>query len=511
MLRFFSFSSRQKLGHSLAVALWVAFVASFIDFVNEASPVSEMARHLAASMFVPYNAYTYGYGESAKTVSDRIAVVDLGTASLQRYRSNWPLSYGQHSRVLERIRLAKPKALFIDFQFQSERRDPSLEKLMTSLCAFKADGIPVFIAAGTETSDGLLRPELEALRDVNGEPCFKKVAVNYEPSSTDHVTWTYPLRSTVGGHEMPSAALAMAQVIRQEPLIDEHAHDSTMGLVWGGGAKENGPSWKASASSEGGLVAQEHDVATLDHYCKPPSLTDILPLQSFLASVVRLDLDHRPYCPMHKSIEAAELTAPASAEQFQARFDLLAGRIVFYGGSFDGNDFIASPLQGDIPGVYLHAQATDNLLRFGQDWRKPKMGGRWGHVFEWPVTIASFFVMAFLTYWLRFGVRFVAKRGFMKRNEKKRQPEKSAALKNPNECALFLYIEFFFEELKNLIGRLGNFYISLIVAVPVAVCILEPFVHISVIGYSSVLAACLLGELFTSVNELDKHTSRHMT
>ena len=42
------------------------------------------------------------------------------------------------------------QALFVDIQFESDRADPSLPRLLESLCRYKADGIPVFMAAGSE-------------------------------------------------------------------------------------------------------------------------------------------------------------------------------------------------------------------------------------------------------------------------------------------------------------------------------------------------------------------------
>jgi hypothetical protein len=50
---------------------------------------------------------------------------------------------------------------------------------------------------------------------------------------------------------------------------------------------------------------------------------------------------------------------------------LLAGKIVFVGGHFRAsNDWVDSPVHGQLPGVHLHAMATDNLMEYGADYRR---------------------------------------------------------------------------------------------------------------------------------------------
>jgi hypothetical protein len=50
---------------------------------------------------------------------------------------------------------------------------------------------------------------------------------------------------------------------------------------------------------------------------------------------------------------------------------LLANKIVFVGGHFRAsNDWVDSPVHGQLPGVHLHAMAADNLLEYGADYRR---------------------------------------------------------------------------------------------------------------------------------------------
>lgn len=491
----------------LATAFIVALVGVSMDVLTAGSPVSTMFRHLAARMYAPFDGYFYSRGAAGQALSRRLLVVDLGQQTLARYRTTWPLSYGQHARLLERIRLGRPKAVFVDFQFQAQREDPSLPQLLSVLCAFKADGIPVFMAAGSDAGEGLLRPELEQLRDTQGEPCFRKVAVDYAPDEADRIAWRYPLVSEVGGQAMPSAALAMAQVLRGH-AIEVESGEAEMGLVWGSGDAVQGPAWQRATGigAEGGDASGHADSGDSgERYCRPLRWQDQLPLQGFFAGWLGLHQDLRPACPMHQSIEAASLTAPKTAEQDGAQRALLEDRAVFYGGSFEAGDFVGSPLHGDIPGVYLHAQAADNLLHFGDEWLHPELGGRWGEWAEVPVLGGSFFLVAL---GLALGRRLLARgsrvlRGLWRRAGSAGWRPVAAGRPIAGPLGWRVFLHRFGQELGGTLGRLGQFYVLLLLAVPLS-WLLEGAVRVSVIGYGSVLAFCLLGELFSASRETEE-------
>lgn len=296
--------SPEKAGLGVVVQLLVAaalvsIVALGIEILTESMLTSDVPRHMAARMFVPYDSYFYSRYAGA-TDRDRIAVVDLGKATLDRYHATWPLTYGQHARILERIRRARPRALFVDFQFQAAREDPSVEGLRASLCAFLADGIKVFLPPGSDNSP--LRPELESLRNPANLPCFEKVSVGYEPDPADRTVWSYPLINGPGEHPMPSAALAMANAMREHP-IKPQGHHTLMGLVWGSADDEQGPSWFAQSahSAQGEASAprrhssdQQHSATGEEpHYCRPPTAWDVVPLRAAAMRLVGLHPDER--------------------------------------------------------------------------------------------------------------------------------------------------------------------------------------------------------------------------
>jgi hypothetical protein len=53
----------------------------------------------------------------------------------------------------------------------------------------------------------------------------------------------------------------------------------------------------------------------------------------------------------------------------------LKGKLVLIGGQFsDSNDWVPSPLQGQLPGIHYHAMALDNLIHFNANYQKIESG-----------------------------------------------------------------------------------------------------------------------------------------
>ena len=494
------------IGRILLVSLLVAALSFSLDWVTESSLASDVIRHMAARLFIPIDAFVYGLDAGAAD-RDRLLVVDLGNSTLDRYHTAWPLTYGQHARMLERVRRARPKTLFVDFQFQSQREDASIEELLNSFCAFASDGIPVFLAGGADAEHATLRPEFEARRGAGGQPCFRKVAVGYKADSADKNVWSYPLLSHTGAGELPSAALALATAVRGR-AIAVNPNDAQMGVVWGSSVESHGPMWHASVHAEPELSPSRANAAAPTkapvegakdrHYCRAPSLWDLLPL---LAAV----RDSRPACPMHQSIEAASLTMPKTPSDNDALDAMIRDRAVLYGGSFDANEFISSPLHGELPGIYLHAQAVDNLLRFGDRWRHPEILGALGSNWERPMGFATFWVVSFILVGAR---HLMHRRSRRMRAMMKLLPRWAASRSsNVRRPKVEQFVRAIVTHVKTIAGRIGLFYAMLLLAVPLSL-LLEYGFRISIIGYSSILGFCLLGEAFTRSSEITEAVAK---
>lgn len=489
-----------KLKEPIAKALIVALVAALFSFLADETQVDKALTQLAAKVFAPVAAYVNDFSVSeSDRVSDRFVIVDIDAASARHAEEGWPFSYGHHARVLEQIRRQKPKALFVDIQFESDRADPSLPRLLESLCRYKADGIPVFMAAGSESLGGKLRPELEALRTSDQQPCFERVGVGYEVSS-DQLVWTYPLKTELGDTTIRSAGLAMAEVMRGRPLQIEHR--SQMGLTWTAGAPDNGPLWRAEGKDE-----SQGEV----HYCRESQVLDL----TLLPQIVRGGAYELPYCPRHASVIVDWVTAPRSEAQRQEVFDALTNRVVLYGVSFDPNDHITSPLHGRIPGVYLHAQAADNLAQHGDAWRRPTLSWRWpSHFAEWGVKIFVMFVLALIVQW---GVTWIQvlwpwskkhadstdSKGCGAGAESIGHCAKGAQSKNPDDSFSKTFVRHLVDEFLSSGEKLGKFWLGLVLAF-ILIMGVEAVLHVSVIGYASLLGFVLVGDVFTSPDEHKK-------
>ncbi len=78
----------------------------------------------------------------------------------------------------------------------------------------------------------------------------------------------------------------------------------------------------------------------------------------------------RQECPYALTLGYDRLVAGVGLEAGDLR-RLLAGRLVLIGGHFRAsNDWVESPVHGQVPGVHYHAMALDNLIEAGPDYRR---------------------------------------------------------------------------------------------------------------------------------------------
>lgn len=80
--------------------------------------------------------------------------------------------------------------------------------------------------------------------------------------------------------------------------------------------------------------------------------------------------DARQECPYALSLGYDRLVSTEGLQQSDID-RVLAGKLVLIGGQFrTSNDWVETPVQGQVPGVHLHAMALDNLIEFGRDYRR---------------------------------------------------------------------------------------------------------------------------------------------
>jgi hypothetical protein len=266
-------------------------------------------------------------GQCAKNGRADTAVVLLRDPDLVAFDEPWPPRYGFHARVLKAIRANKPKALVIDIVFQDERDDPTIAALAAELDRYRAEGIPVYAA-----TFGLDRP---LRREVGDRVTPVQVPKKIDP--LDRVTRFYDL-TTGPPQSQPTAA----------PMVFRD--------VCGGCQDGDGCGSRPIRVFWSSLPEKSWNERWLDCRRRPPFPWWI---------VQDRGSDFREDCPSTPALPARILLEPSEDED-AAIEEMLDGSVVFYGAYFHGAaDAMNTPLHNDLPAVFLHAAALDNLITLG--------------------------------------------------------------------------------------------------------------------------------------------------
>ncbi len=267
-------------------------------------------------------------GECVKDGRAETAVVLLRDSDLVAFDEPWPPRYGFHARVLKAIRANQPKAVVIDIVFEDVRDDPTIAALAAELDRYRAEGIPVYAA-----SFGLHRPLRPEVRDR-----VTTVQVPNKIDPLDRTTRFYEL--TTGTPE--SQLTAVPTVFRD-----------VCGGCQGDGCGTNPIRVFWSTLPEGSWNDR-----WLDCRRRP----------AFPGWIVQdRGSDFRENCPSTPAIPAKILLEPTE-EDDAAIEDILTGSVVFYGAFFHGAaDAMHTPLHNDLPAVFLHSTALDNLITLGPE------------------------------------------------------------------------------------------------------------------------------------------------
>ena len=266
-------------------------------------------------------------GPCARDGRAQTAVVLLRDPDLTAFDEPWPPRYGFHARILKAIRANKPKALMMDIVFEDKRDDPTIAALAAELDRYRAEGIPVY--AATFGPDRPLRPEV-------GER-VTAVQVPKKIDPLDRETRFYDV--TTGS---PAAELTAV------PMLFRDVCGGCQGDA-GCGAHPIRVYWSD-------LPEQSWNDRWLDCRRRPPFPWWI---------VQDRGSDFRENCPSTPAIPVRILLDPTEADD-TAIEDLLGGGVVFYGAYYHGAaDAMNTPLHNDLPAVFLHAAAFDNLVTFG--------------------------------------------------------------------------------------------------------------------------------------------------
>ena len=268
-------------------------------------------------------------GPCVKDGKAAIAVVLLRDPDLAAYDEPWPPRYGFHARVLKAIRANQPRAVVIDIVFEDVRDDPTIEALAAELDRYRAAGIPVYGASFGV--DRPLRPEVGSR--------LTPVQVPKTIDPLDRVTRFYAL-ATGPPQSQPTAVPTVFKEVCGGCPGDAGCGTGPVRVFW----------------SE--LPEQSWNESWLDCRRTPP----------FPQWIVQdRGTDFRENCPSAPTIPAGLLLEPTE-EADTAIESLVSGSVVFYGAFYHGAaDAMNTPLHNDLPAVFLHAAALDNLITLGPD------------------------------------------------------------------------------------------------------------------------------------------------
>ncbi|HEX2592716.1 MAG TPA: CHASE2 domain-containing protein [Rhizomicrobium sp.] len=308
------------------------------------------------------------------------AVVLVTDPALKRLGWTWPFTFQQHNRLLEAITDLNPRAVFYDVAFYQDRGDTrSFAETIgrQTMRAGKGDpqcrpnpagirpseGIPIFVAKipGVPILEDICRAGAEGVR-VGWDAPYNDYPLNLEPLDPD-VPPEDVTPEAIDNSLFLTAAPRLylegcmhAPYLARPPCFDiparaRAANLPLISLVW---ARGGDPIQRRIAD-----VGDCHDAV---------SRTFLGNLRLMLASLAESfwtagrpqtsGCSYPPVIPVDQLVHPGDNMALAKA---------ISGRIVIFGTALPGlNDTAISPVHGRIYGVFVHATAIDNLMRWGR-------------------------------------------------------------------------------------------------------------------------------------------------
>ena len=274
--------------------------------------------------------YTYPSHGQAETT-----VVLFREENLRMLKEPYPVSYERHAEILEALSIYQPRAIFLDFVFLDKRSREATETLRQAICNLRdVAKIDVYLAV----IEPMTAPDPK-------EPwvfeCAQQVSAQMAPVYAASGVLTYAHGFEIGDKFLPTAAFAMAAPkLKLEPRV---AQD--MEIIWGNGVSELNQRWMTECKRSGTWYSHLISIFTNN-----------------ASKMVKLR------CPYTQTITVTHLLG-SSGDADVAR--VLNKGAVFYGAAFNmTGDRVVSPVFEELPGVYLHAMAYDNLVTFRGDYKR---------------------------------------------------------------------------------------------------------------------------------------------
>jgi len=301
----------------------------------------------------------------------RIAVVIIDDDYLRQRSSHWPLPYAEQSKLFRQLLAYRPAAVMVDLMYSYDhavgRSNDSSQLLANVFERYRAASIALYLAnSGASTSNTLPR----------FASATQPALVSWSGFHND-----YPLAAETVDGWMDTAAFALYRTYCQQhrcqslPATAELAAAApAMALQWGRGQAD----------------AQRHVSDTSQCSNKHNAWAEAG--KRILQAVFwRFTGPSETRCPYHLTIPASALATNLPEERALLK-DLLADRLVLVGAAIaSAEDLTSSPVHGQLPGVYAHAMALDNLIQYGMHYFTAPPG-----LFGTEVDILDLFEVAFV-------------------------------------------------------------------------------------------------------------------
>jgi hypothetical protein len=315
------------------MVLWLLAFASFQIWMNPFG-FSDLVQRYSQDIADLLITGPYFYGTEGR---DKISVAIIDEDTLHELHTPWPWSYGDHARALGALLSYNPKAVVVDFLFVDPRHDDTLPELIDTIRRYRAQHVPIYFEGGIDLPYGEnpLTPGIAATGVPILDPSMPlNAGVARQYGATGHC---FNVKPDADG-TCPSLAL---KVYRD--LHPEHPPariNDMMELVWGTRTAPSNLKWM---SREGAP-------------CDPGyGLVKRIYLAFFDTGAVKSP------CPYNAEIPVLSLMAGGDDDIPK----LVEDRVVFYGGNLQGaQDKVYTPVNGLLPGVFVHAMALDNLITY---------------------------------------------------------------------------------------------------------------------------------------------------
>jgi CHASE2 domain-containing sensor protein len=282
------------------------------------------------------------------TGQDDTAVVLFREENLAQLDASYPVPYERHADVLEALATYQPAAVFIDFAFMDPRPTDDVKRLGRAICHLRDSRlrekktVAVFLAAPPPTERPSPRPAGIAA-DLLACATPVSAEMDVERGVSGVITYAACRGEGCKGDAMPSAAFAMYHARQPSgPRALTGPHDAeAMEVIWANGYSDLNEKWMN---------------------CRRP-----LAVHDFLLMLRDNPLANKRRCPYTHTVSVAHVLGPPDADVKR----IVADKAVFYGASFVmAGDRVISPVYDDLPGVYLHAMAYDNLRSYARDYKR---------------------------------------------------------------------------------------------------------------------------------------------